>query len=80
MLIFLFQWVEHPDQIHRNILNIGICIPDSCTAHDLQTSLQNNLDNVLLPDRVKAIVKVDPITCTVSNDMYPYDMGFYVTA
>lgn len=79
MLTLLFQWFDYQDQIQRNILNIGICIPDSCSALDLQVSLQKELDKVFIPEQVKAVVKVEPSMCTVSEDMYPYDTAFYVT-
>ncbi|VVC41807.1 Nose resistant-to-fluoxetine protein, N-terminal,Acyltransferase 3 [Cinara cedri] len=75
----ILGWIDYPDQVQRNVMHIGICIPDSCTAHDLQISLQKELDNVLLTEQVKAFVKVNPITCTVSGDMYSYDTGYYIT-
>lgn len=77
--VLLFQWTEYPDQISRNSLTIGICIPDSCSATDLQTSLQKELDRVFDPEQVKAIVNVDPIMCTVSGDSYPRTTAYYVT-
>lgn len=72
-------WVDYPDQVQRNSLHLGICIPDSCTATDLQTSLQNELDKVFIPEQFKAVVKVNPLLCTVSGDMYPYNTAYYVT-
>ncbi|XP_060865863.1 nose resistant to fluoxetine protein 6-like [Metopolophium dirhodum] len=72
-------WVDYPDQVQRNSLNLGICIPNSCTATDLQTSLQNELDKVFLPEQFKTVVKVNPLLCTVSGDMYPYNTAYYVT-
>uniref|UniRef100_A0A2H8TW21 Nose resistant to fluoxetine protein 6 n=1 Tax=Melanaphis sacchari TaxID=742174 RepID=A0A2H8TW21_9HEMI len=76
----ILEWVDTPDQIKRNSLNLGICIPDSCSASDLQMSLQNKLDRSFLSEKFKAIVKVDPIMCTVSGDMYPYNTMYYVTS
>ncbi|XP_060865910.1 nose resistant to fluoxetine protein 6-like isoform X2 [Metopolophium dirhodum] len=73
-------WVDSPDLVKRNSLNLGICIPDSCSAADLQTSLQNEFDKVFLPEKFKAVVQVDPILCTVSGDMYPYDMAYFLTS
>jgi len=78
-ITLLFQWVDYPDQVQRNSLNLGICIPSSCSASDLQTSLQNEFDKVFLPEHIKAVVKVNPIMCTVSGDMYPYNTAYYVT-
>ncbi|XP_003248705.4 uncharacterized protein LOC100568682 [Acyrthosiphon pisum] len=75
----ILGWVDSPDLIKRNSLNLGICIPDSCSALDLQTSLQNEFDKVFLPENFKAVVQVDPILCTVSGDMYPYDMAYFLT-
>ncbi|XP_026810739.1 O-acyltransferase like protein-like [Rhopalosiphum maidis] len=76
----ILGWVDTPDQVKRNSLNLGICIPDSCSASDLQTSLQTELDKVFLPEKFKAIVQVEPIMCTVSGDMYPYNTAYYVTS
>lgn len=78
-LAIFFQWVDSPDLVKRNSLNLGICIPDSCSASDLQTSLQEELDKVFLPENFKAVVQVDPILCSVSGDMYPYDTAYFVT-
>ncbi|XP_026815118.1 nose resistant to fluoxetine protein 6-like isoform X3 [Rhopalosiphum maidis] len=73
-------WGDYMDKVQRNRLLLGICIPNSCSALDLQTALQNELDRVFMPEMLKAIVKVDPIMCTVSGDMYPYDTSFYLTS
>ncbi|VVC42242.1 Nose resistant-to-fluoxetine protein, N-terminal,Acyltransferase 3 [Cinara cedri] len=75
----VLKWVDYPDRIQRNIISLGICIPYSCTASDLQTSLQEQLDEVFLPERINASVKVDPIMCTISEDKYPYNAAYYVT-
>jgi len=78
-VILLFQWGDYDDQIPRNILKLGICIPESCTAIDLQTSLQRELDKVFNPEQARVAVKVDPLLCTVGRDIYPFDTGFFVT-
>ncbi|XP_016662452.1 nose resistant to fluoxetine protein 6 [Acyrthosiphon pisum] len=75
----ILGWGDYPDKVKRNKLNLGICIPDSCSALDLQTSLQNELDKVFTPEEIEAVVKVDPIMCTVKGDMYPYNTSYYVT-
>lgn len=75
----MFQWVDYPTQTPRNILNIGVCIPDSCTALDLQISLQKEFDKIFIPEQVNAVVKVDPTMCTISGDMFPYNTAFYIT-
>ncbi|KAL4143271.1 hypothetical protein QTP88_005622 [Uroleucon formosanum] len=75
----ILGWDDFPDKVKRNRLNLGICIPDSCSALDLQTSLQNKLDKVFTPEEIKAVVKVDPILCTVRGDMYPYNTPYYFT-
>lgn len=79
LLTLLFQWVDYPDQIQRNTIHLGICIPDACSASDLQTSLHKELNKVFVPENFKAVVKVDPIMCTVSGDMYPYNTSYYIT-
>ncbi|XP_022177141.1 uncharacterized protein LOC111038381 isoform X2 [Myzus persicae] len=73
-------WGDYPDQVQRNSLSLGICIPDSCTAFDLQTSLQNKLNSAFDPKELMAVVKVDPIMCTVKGDMYHYNTAYYVTS
>ncbi|KAL5241672.1 hypothetical protein ACI65C_009082 [Semiaphis heraclei] len=75
----ILGWSDYQDQVQRNSLNLGICIPNSCTAADLQTSLQNELDKVFLPEQFKAVVQVNPLLCTVSGDMYPYNRAYYIT-
>ncbi|CAI6365154.1 unnamed protein product [Macrosiphum euphorbiae] len=75
----ILGWDDYPDKVKRNSLNLGICIPYSCSASDLQSSLQNELDKVFTPEEIKAVVKVDPIMCTVKGDMYPYNTSYYVT-
>lgn len=72
-------WADYQDQMHRNILKLGICIPDACSALDLQTSLQSEFDEVFPPEQFRTIVKVDPIMCTVREDKFPYDTPYYVT-
>ncbi|VVC42233.1 Nose resistant-to-fluoxetine protein, N-terminal,Acyltransferase 3 [Cinara cedri] len=75
----ILGWVNYPDQVQRNIVNIGICIPYSCSALDLQISLQKELDRVFFQEQIKAAVKVDPIMCTVSGDMYSHNTAYYIT-
>lgn len=73
-------WSDYPNKVRRNSLHLGICIPDSCSALDLHTSLQTQLDSVFAPEEFKAVVKVDPIMCTVRGDMYPNNAAYYVTS
>ncbi|XP_025411241.1 nose resistant to fluoxetine protein 6-like isoform X2 [Sipha flava] len=73
-------WINYPDQIPRNVLNLGICIPASCSSSDLQKTLQNELDKVFLPEQINTVVKIDPILCTVKEDMYPYSIAFHITS
>ncbi|XP_050429658.1 nose resistant to fluoxetine protein 6-like [Adelges cooleyi] len=75
----ILGWVDYSDQVQRNLLKIGICIPASCSALDLQNSLQTELNKVFNPEQVNPIVRVDPIMCTTSNDSYPYTRGYYIT-
>ncbi|XP_060841889.1 nose resistant to fluoxetine protein 6-like [Rhopalosiphum padi] len=72
-------WGDYEDQIQRNVLKLGMCIPDACSALDLQTSLQSEFDEVFHHEHFKTIVKVDPIMCRVREDMFPYDTSYYVT-
>eukprot|EP00102_Acyrthosiphon_pisum_P024389 XP_016661599.1 PREDICTED: nose resistant to fluoxetine protein 6-like isoform X2 [Acyrthosiphon pisum] len=75
----ILGWTDYQDQVQRNILNLGICVPDGCSALDLQTSLQSEFDETFSPEQLKAVVRVDPIKCRVREDMYPYDTPYYVT-
>lgn len=76
---FCIQYIDNDNQFDRNKMNFGICIPDSCTASDLEISLQKEFDKHFLPHDVKAEVQVDPILCSTDKDEYPFDAGYYVT-
>lgn len=65
--------------MHRNRVNFGICIPDSCSASDLEISLQREFDKHFLQHQVKAQVQVQSILCSTDKNTYPYDIGFIVT-
>lgn len=73
------QFIDYHDQYRRNEVKIGICIPDSCTAENLETSLQNTLDKIFLPHHVQPQVKVEPILCSTDKNVFPRDTGYYVT-
>ncbi|KAL4143275.1 hypothetical protein QTP88_005626 [Uroleucon formosanum] len=75
----ILGWGNYEDQVPRNIFNLGICIPEACSALDLQTSLQSEFDEKFSPEQFKTIVKVDQIKCRVREDMYPYDTSYYLT-
>ncbi|KAL4143277.1 hypothetical protein QTP88_005628 [Uroleucon formosanum] len=75
----ILGWGNNEDQVPRNIFNLGICIPEACSALDLQTSLQREFDEKFSPEQFKTIVKVDEIKCRVREDMYPYDTSYYLT-
>ncbi|CAI6373319.1 unnamed protein product [Macrosiphum euphorbiae] len=75
----ILGWADYQDQVPRNIFHLGICIPDGCSALDLQPSLQREFDKAFSPEQFKTVVKVDPIKCRVREDMYPYDTPYYVT-
>lgn len=77
--ILYTQFVDNDNQMHRNQVNFGICIPDSCTASDLEISLQREFDKHFLQHQVKAQVKVKSILCSTDQNTYPYDTGFIVT-
>ncbi|KAL5241660.1 hypothetical protein ACI65C_009070 [Semiaphis heraclei] len=72
-------WTDYPDQVRRNVFNLGICIPDACSALDLQTSLQSEFDQAFPAEQFKTVVRVDPVMCRIREDMYPYDTPYYVT-
>ncbi|XP_060864362.1 nose resistant to fluoxetine protein 6-like [Metopolophium dirhodum] len=76
----ILGFVDHDKQLHRNVVKFGICIPDSCTAADLQVTLQKEFDKHFLPHQVKAQVEVESILCSTDKDEYPYDTGYYLTS
>ncbi|VVC41806.1 Nose resistant-to-fluoxetine protein, N-terminal,Acyltransferase 3 [Cinara cedri] len=76
----ILGFVDNDNRIHRDNVKFGICIPDSCTAADLEISLQKQFDKHFLPHRVKALVRVQSILCSTDKDEYPYDAGFYLTS
>lgn len=71
---------DYDFQTRRNNVKFGVCIPNSCTAKDLEISLQRDFDTHFLPHQVKAHVKVEPILCSTDQDLYPYGVGYYVTS
>lgn len=73
------QFVDHDFAHHKNDVRFGICIPDSCTAQDLEISLQKEFDKRFLPHRVKAEVQIESILCSTDKDIYPFDTGYYFT-
>ncbi|XP_060865557.1 nose resistant to fluoxetine protein 6-like [Metopolophium dirhodum] len=73
-------FVNRDIRLHRNIVKFGICIPDSCTAADLQITLQKEFDIHFLPHQINAQVKVESILCSTDKDEYPYDTGYYITS
>ncbi|XP_050521582.1 nose resistant to fluoxetine protein 6-like [Daktulosphaira vitifoliae] len=75
----ILGWVDYQDQIPRNLMKFGICIPASCSAIDLQKSLQLKLDENFLPEHIKAIASVNPILCSTKKDLYPVNNGYYIT-
>lgn len=60
-------------------MKIGICIPESCTAENLEISLQHQLNDVFIPHQVQAKVNVEPMLCSTDKPMFSYDIGYYVT-
>lgn len=73
------QFIDYGDRYRRNEVKIGVCIPESCSAENLEQSLQNKLDKIFLPHKIQAQVKVEPIMCSTDKSFHPYDTGYYVT-
>lgn len=76
---FMLQFVDRDNRLRRNVMKFGICIPASCTADDLQVTLQKEFDTHFLPHRINAQVQVESILCSTDKDEYPYDNGYYLT-
>ncbi|XP_022177145.1 uncharacterized protein LOC111038383 [Myzus persicae] len=72
-------WADYQDQVQRNVFHLAVCIPGTCSALDLQTSLQSQFDEAFPSEQFKTVVRVDPIMCRVREDTYPYDTPYYVT-
>ncbi|XP_050521581.1 nose resistant to fluoxetine protein 6-like [Daktulosphaira vitifoliae] len=75
----IFGWIDYKDQLPRNLVKFGMCIPASCSAADLEKSLQIKLDEIFLPEQVKTAATVNPLLCSIKDDMYPFTNGYYVT-
>jgi len=78
MCIFV-QFVNYQVRYRRDEVKIGVCIPESCTAGNLEASLQKQLDDAFLPQRVQARVRVEPFLCSAGKYVDPPDTGYYVT-
>lgn len=76
---YIFQFVDYEYRYRRNEVKIGICIPELCTAGNLEISLQQQLSDVFLPHQIQPKVKVEPMLCSTDKPMFPYDSGYYVT-
>ncbi|XP_025192359.1 nose resistant to fluoxetine protein 6-like [Melanaphis sacchari] len=76
----ILGFVDRDNRFLRNVIEFGICIPDSCNADDLQVTLQKEFDAHFLPHRINAQVQVESISCSTDKDEYPYDNGFYLTS
>lgn len=79
LTVMVTQFVDRDIQLPRNFIKFGICIPDSCTAADLQVTLQKEFDLHFLPHQINAQVKVESILCSTDKDTYPYGIGYYLT-
>lgn len=55
-----------------SMLNWAACVPSSCTAMDIQNSLNDYVQNFTKGTGVHVQVRVDPHMCQV-NDREPYD-------
>ncbi|XP_050440173.1 O-acyltransferase like protein-like [Adelges cooleyi] len=75
----ILGFIDYGDRYKRNVINLGVCIPEACTSADLEISLQRELDSIFLSHQLKAQVKVKPDLCNTNKHFFPYDTGYYVT-
>ncbi|XP_050440159.1 O-acyltransferase like protein-like isoform X1 [Adelges cooleyi] len=75
----ILGFIDYGDLYKRNVINLGVCIPEACTSADLEISLQRELDSIFLSHQLKAQVKVKPDLCNTNKHFFPYDTGYYVT-
>ncbi|XP_050440168.1 O-acyltransferase like protein-like isoform X9 [Adelges cooleyi] len=75
----ILGFIDYGDRYKRNVINLGVCIPEACSSADLEVSLQRELDRIFLSHQLKAQVKVKPDLCNTNKHFFPYDTGYYVT-
>ncbi|XP_050440208.1 O-acyltransferase like protein-like isoform X2 [Adelges cooleyi] len=75
----ILGFIDYGDQYKRNVINLGVCIPEACTSEDLEVSLQRELDRIFLAHQLSTQVNVKPELCNTNKIFFPYDTGYYVT-
>ncbi|XP_050440176.1 nose resistant to fluoxetine protein 6-like isoform X2 [Adelges cooleyi] len=75
----ILGFIDYGDRFKRNVIRLGVCVPEACTAADLETSLQREMDRILLPHQLKARIEVHPNLCSTDKDLQPFEIGYYIT-
>ncbi|XP_050435613.1 nose resistant to fluoxetine protein 6-like, partial [Adelges cooleyi] len=75
----ILGFIDYGDRYNRNVIKLGVCIPEACTSEDLEVSLQRELDRIFLAHQLSTQVKVKPDYCNTNISFFPYDTGYYLT-
>ncbi|XP_050440209.1 nose resistant to fluoxetine protein 6-like [Adelges cooleyi] len=75
----ILGFIDYGDRYKRNVIKLGVCIPEACTSEDLEVSLQRELDRIFQAHQLTTQVKVKPEFCSTNISFFPYDTGYYVT-
>lgn len=76
----MLQYSGDPIKIPRNILNVGLCVPASCSNKDLEKSLNNELENIKNDYNIMYRVVIPPGRCQDdrSNEEFTFgDIAFW---
>lgn len=69
-----------PGVTRRDVFHWALCVPASCTVHDLQESLNTTLEAVFNKSNLRGTVSVDPDYChTFDEDEIPFSVGYFIT-
>ncbi|XP_065216089.1 nose resistant to fluoxetine protein 6-like [Planococcus citri] len=74
----LIKFQKDPARIHRQDLYWGICLPATCSAEDLESSLNETLLHRFRQHDLELNITVDPIYCH-TKDWLPFTTGFWIT-
>ncbi|XP_071445528.1 nose resistant to fluoxetine protein 6-like [Hetaerina americana] len=63
-----------------SLIEWAVCIPSSCTAQDLEISMQEAVDSLAEPFSLKVKVRVDPAACHVDEPRKVHELDYFVIA
>lgn len=62
----------------RQTLNWAICLPSSCTATDIEKSIENTLRPLFEASDLSVKASVNPLLCNV-KETQPFPPGYHYT-